>query len=76
MKFALIRRAFLLTTVVTLVAGCSSDPNKKKVGLVESGQEYFQMGKYAEAGIQFRNAIQVDQNYAEAHYPRISSLKS
>ena len=63
-----INRLVLVLLAGALAAACSTDPEKEKVEYLESGQEYFQKGKYAEAGIQFRNAIQADQNYAEAHY--------
>src|SRR5215470_18778764 len=48
--------------------GCTSDPNVRKQKYLESGQRYFDKGKYREAAIQFQNAIQVDPRFAEAHY--------
>ncbi len=48
--------------------GCSRDPNVRKQKYLESGQRYFDKGKYREAAIQFQNAIQVDSRFAEAHY--------
>jgi cellulose synthase operon protein C len=55
----------LLTAVFT---GCSRDPNVRKQKYLESGQRYFDKGRYREAAIQFENAIQVDARFAEAHY--------
>jgi len=51
-----------------LLTGCSRDPNVRKQKYFESGESYFQKGKYQEAAIQFQNAIQVDSRFAEAHY--------
>ena len=51
-----------------LLAGCSRDPNVQKQEYVESGERYFQAGKYREAAIQFQNALRVDSHYADAHY--------
>ena len=55
----------LLTAVFT---GCSRDPNVRKQKYLESGQRYFDKGRYREAAIQFENAVQVDARFAEAHY--------
>jgi tetratricopeptide (TPR) repeat protein len=61
-----------LVLVVCLLAavftGCSRDPNVRKQKYLESGQRYFDKGRYREAAIQFQNAIQVDGRFAEAHY--------
>jgi tetratricopeptide (TPR) repeat protein len=54
---------FLIVSV-----GCSRDPNVKKQKYLESGNRYFEKGKYREAVIQFSNAIQVDPNFADAHF--------
>src|ERR1700693_4669442 len=51
-----------------VLAGCSRDPNTRKQKFLESGNQYFDAGKYAEASIQYQNAIQVDPKFAEAHY--------
>jgi len=54
--------------LAALLVGCSRDPNVRKQKYFESGQSYYQKGKYQEAAIQFQNAIQVDSRFAEAHY--------
>jgi tetratricopeptide (TPR) repeat protein len=56
---------FLLTLMWT---GCSRDPNVKKQKYLESGQHYFDQQRYREAAIQFGNAVQVDPQFAQAHY--------
>ena len=54
--------------LLALLSGCSRDPNVRKQKYMESGQRYYDKGQYREAAIQFQNAIQVDQQFAEAHY--------
>jgi len=51
-----------------ILSACSRDPNVRKQKYFESGQQYFQQGKYREAAIEFFNAIQIDQGFGEAHY--------
>lgn len=60
--------AYLLLAITTFLVGCSRDPNVRKLKYFESGQRYFEKGKYREAFIQFSNAVQVDPGYADAHY--------
>jgi tetratricopeptide (TPR) repeat protein len=57
-----------IVCVLLLQAGCSSDPNKEKHAYLSSGDKYFQRGKYQEAVIEFRNAIQIDPRFAAAHW--------
>ena len=47
--------------------GCSRDPNVRKQEYFESGNHYYQQGKYREAVIEFLNAIKLDPNFAKAH---------
>src|SRR5436309_5967041 len=62
-------RLFLILALMAIVfSGCSRDPNVRKQKYFESGQRYFEKGKYPEAVIQFSNAIQVDARFADAHY--------
>ena len=53
---------------VLLFSSCSRDPNVRKQKYFQSGQAYFDQGKFREAAIEFFNAIQIDQGFAEAHY--------
>src|SRR5271157_691884 len=64
------RRLILsLPLVVSLLfSSCSRDPNVRKQKYLESGQRYFEKGKYREAVIQFSNAIQVDPRFSDGHY--------
>jgi tetratricopeptide (TPR) repeat protein len=58
----------LLVIGAAYFAGCSSDPNQRKLRYVESGVKYFGNHKYQEAIIQFRNAVQIDPKFGAAHY--------
>ncbi len=53
--------------VVTLV-GCGGDVEKRKRQLLESGNKYFDRGRYEEASILYRRALQQDQRFGEAYY--------
>jgi len=60
--------ATLLVSILGLLAGCSRDPNVAKVRYVESGNKYFQKGKYKEARIMYLDALQKDKRYGPAYY--------
>lgn len=51
-----------------LLSACSHDPNLRKQEYLKSDQQFFQQGKYQDAAIQFRNALQTDPRFAAAHY--------
>ena len=51
-----------------VLGGCSRDPNVRKQKYFDSGTRYFHAGKYREAAIELENAIQLDPNFAAAHY--------
>jgi tetratricopeptide (TPR) repeat protein len=55
----------ILSIVVS--AACSRDPAKQKAGFLASGEKFAKAGKYQAAIIQFRNAIEIDPRFAEAH---------
>jgi len=58
--------AALLLSVIGL-AGCSdSEAGKKR--LLETGNKFYDSGKYTEASIIYRKIIQKDQRYGEAYY--------
>src|SRR5213595_625469 len=59
--------AVVLTVLVGLV-GCSRDPNVVKKRYLESGNRYYERGKYREARIMYLDAVQKDQRYGAAHY--------
>src|SRR6266446_1536738 len=57
-----------------LVAGCSLDPNVRKLKFLRQGDLYFEKGKYAEANISYSRALQIDPRFVEAHYKRAQCL--
>src|ERR1700758_488499 len=63
---ALTQYGVALLTMMLLA--CSRDPAVRKQKYLESGQRYFAKAAYRAASIQFRNALQVDPNFAAARY--------
>ena len=63
-----LRLTLLLALIAALFAACSRDPNVRKQEYFESGQSYFEKGKFEEAAIEFHNALGIDPTYADAHY--------
>ena len=57
----------VILAALTLVS-CSRDPNVAKTRYLENGNRYFAKGKYKEASIMYRNALQKDQRYGLAYY--------
>jgi tetratricopeptide (TPR) repeat protein len=60
---------------LTLV-NCSFDPQVVKKKYLESGNKYFDKGRYKEAQIMYRRALSKDPKYGEAYYKlAMTSLK-
>ena len=59
--------AIIITAVLALVS-CSRDPNVAKRRYLESGNKYFDKGKYKEARIMYLNAKAKDQRWGPAYY--------
>jgi tetratricopeptide (TPR) repeat protein len=51
--------AVVFIVMVALVAGCSKSPEEKREAYLTSAQKYQEEGKYAEAVIQYQNALQI-----------------
>lgn len=56
----------LLAAVISF-AGCSN-PEKAKAEHVKKGEAYLADSKFQEASLEFRNAIQLDEKFAAAHW--------
>ena len=56
---------FLLGLVLL---GCSTDPEVAKQRLLETANGYFDRGRYKEAALIYRRAIQTDRRFGEAYY--------
>jgi tetratricopeptide (TPR) repeat protein len=61
------RALVVILAAVTLVS-CNRDPNVAKKRYLENGNKYFAKGKFKEASIMYRNALQKDQRYGLAYY--------
>ncbi len=61
-------RAVLCAIAVIGLGSCSPDPAKHYADLLASGKKYAAAGKYQDAVIQFRNAIDLHPRSADAHY--------
>ncbi len=57
----------LLAAVAIILAGCTN-PEKAKAQHLAKGEEYLNNKKYQEASLEFRNAIQIDDKAAAAHW--------
>src|SRR5262245_20316125 len=58
---------FLLTVAVLLTShACSRDPQTVKRTYIESGDRYFKQQKFAEASVQYANAVRQDPESGEA----------
>jgi tetratricopeptide (TPR) repeat protein len=61
---------WLWVVLIALIAGsaCARDPNVAKKRYLESGNRYFDRGKYKEASMMYRNALKKDPRYGDAYY--------
>src|SRR5271169_2961996 len=69
------RNRYIVTVATAVIAillvastGCKGNPEKAKKKYLESGLSYLDKKQYDAAVIQFKKALQVDPNYADAHY--------
>ncbi len=61
--------AVLAVSLMLIVSwGCRRDVSARRQQYVESGNRYYEQGKYDEAAIQFLNAIKLDPKFAEGHF--------
>ncbi len=66
-RIARVVLAILCLTVAAATVACS-DPEKTKAEHVAKGQTHLKDKKYQEAALEFRNALQIDENIAAAHW--------
>jgi tetratricopeptide (TPR) repeat protein len=63
-------RATLLSVLLAAlfaISGCTN-PEKAKIAHVEKGEVYLKAEKFQEASLEFRNAVQIDEKLASAHW--------
>jgi tetratricopeptide (TPR) repeat protein len=66
MKFG--RMATLwVALIVALTVSCGG-PEEKKMKFFNKGKLLYERGEYVHARLEFRNALQIDRTFAEAHY--------
>lgn len=63
-------RLLLFATLVSLIAafGCAGDPDAEYAEFLESGKQFMESGEHARALIQFRNAVALKPEEAEAMF--------
>jgi tetratricopeptide (TPR) repeat protein len=61
-------RIFAIIIAALTLFNCSRDPQVVKKKYLESGNKYFERGKYKEASIMYRRALSTDPKYGEAYY--------
>ena len=61
------RLIVLIVTAIALVS-CSRDPQVVKKRYLDSGNKYYDRGKYKEASIMYRRALSTDAKYGEGWY--------
>ncbi|MGA2040517.1 MAG: tetratricopeptide repeat protein [Bryobacteraceae bacterium] len=59
---------FVAAAALLTLVSCSRDPNVVKRRYLESGNRYFDRGKYKEAAIMYADALQKDRLWGPAHY--------
>lgn len=63
-----IRFVVIISLAMLALVGCRRDPNVAKKSYLESGNRYFEKGRYKEAEIQYGNAVKIDRKFGPAHY--------
>lgn len=61
-------KLLVLLPLVLLLASCSQDPKAQAQRYVNNGNKFFDKGKYKEASIMYRRALQRDLKSGEAYY--------
>src|SRR5579885_616593 len=61
-------RFALAVSLLVFLTACSRDPKEVAKRYVETGNKYYDKGKYKEASIMYRRALQRDMRNAQAHY--------
>ena len=57
-----------LLTLALVIASCNQDPHAQAQRYVNNGNKFFEKGKYKEASIMYRRALQKDLKFGEAYY--------
>jgi len=63
-----VRLASVVLVLAMAVTGCARDPNARKSSYLEQGIRYHRDGKYNEAVIALKNALQIDPKFVAARH--------
>src|SRR5439155_11195239 len=67
--YAMLTRLISVALLLAMAAtGCVQDPNSRKNGYLEEGIRYHRAGKYNEAVVALKNALQIDPQFAAARH--------
>jgi tetratricopeptide (TPR) repeat protein len=66
MRDKLMNRVLVLLALL-LLAGCGG-PEQKKAKFLGKGQQFYDKGDYVKAGLELKNALQIDPKFSQAHY--------
>ena len=66
-QFSKVIRAVSLAAMLAVIAGCGSAEDRAKT-YYESGQELLEKKDFAKAAVEFRNALKLKEDYADAWY--------
>ena len=61
-------RVFIVSAALLALVSCNRDPNVAKPKYLDKGNKYFDQGKFAEARLMYKDAIQKDRRYGPAWY--------
>src|SRR5258708_12795000 len=61
-------RLFTVLIAAALLLGACTTPEKAKAQYVARGQALLKDKKFQEASLEFRNALQIDEKLADAHW--------
>ncbi len=61
-------RVFIVLAAVLALVACNRDPNVAKRRYLESGNKYFARGKFKEARLMYKDALQKDRLFGPAYY--------
>lgn len=68
MKSVNVSSRYLLVFTLLALFACNRDPNYVKQQYLQSGNKYYERGRYKEALIMYRKALAKDQKFGEAYY--------
>lgn len=66
MSLVPVSRLVVTLLIAALAAACGGDPQARKLAYVANGDRYFAEAKYAEAIVEYRNAVETDNSFGDA----------